>query len=233
MAKKKIFTKKNCFILFLLGCLSAATVVGVVHSKDASERLVAAELSAKTTQTKVVNLERENRALKIILQIVSSQTCPQPIECAEPEVCDTCAEPVECTEPIECPAAVTCEPEIITIRVIEKEIVIEEIQVPVECTHKPTEPDRKLEGFTPYLDLEGRTDGTAGAILGLDKELVSRGRFSMRFFAELSHDVVQKDTASTSIEIDSYYCEEFQCPEIIDAQQEDRTRGNFGIRFRF
>jgi len=233
MAKKKIFTKKNMFILFLLGCLTAATVVGGLHAKGATERLEAAEVAVQTAQTEVIKVKRENLALKMILTVVSSQECPAPVECPEPTTCETCPEPVQCPEPVECPAPVTCEPEIVTIRVIETEEVIKEIKVPVECPERPVEPDKKLEGFTPYLDLEGRTDGTAGAILGLDKEVVNKGRFSLRFFAELSHDVVQEDTETIGIEYDPYYCQEFECTEAIDMPQQDRTRGNFGIRFRF
>lgn len=231
MAKKKILTKKNMFILFLLGCLSAVTVIGVVHGQGDSERLAAAELSAKTAKTDITELIKENVALKVLLTIVSSHTCPAPIECAEPEVCDTCTEPEVCAEPITCKEPVTCEPEIVTIRIIEKEEVIKEIKVPIACTDTSVASEKKLEGFTPYLDLERRTDGTDGATLGFDKEVASKGRLSIRFFAELSHNIVQKDTEFTLI--DPYYCEEFQCSEIVDTPQEDRTRGNFGIRFRF
>jgi hypothetical protein len=239
MAKKKIVTKKNAFILFLLGCLGAAIVAGVLHAGAATDRLAVAELKVEAAQAQVIDLKnerisliRQNIMFKMIIQMVSSRECPAPIECPEPEV----YEPQVCPEPVECPAPVTCEPEIITIRVIEEKEVIKEIRIPIECPTTPVEfvkQKKKVEGFTPYVDLLGRTNGTAGARLGIDKEIVHKPHFSLRFFAEISHDIIQDDQEAVGIELNPYYCEEFQCTEAVDAPQQDRTRGNFGIRFRF
>ena len=222
----------------------------VLHAHNTAEDLEVAALDAQIANARVVEIIKQNGVLQTeyvamqeLVIIATSKTCPEAPACPVLEPV-ACPKPIECPPPTvcqECPEPPKCEPEILTIRIVEKEEVIKEVLVPVSCTRGHTdEAIEKLEGFVPYLDLLGSTDGSAGARLGIDKELAQKGRFSFRLFAELSHDLIEVDQDLVDFEMpEDWYCsEDYQkgtsagcsSPGISD---NERTRGNLGIRFRF